>query len=288
MIFTDISDFIASTGQLIPDSFKLENLKIDISHATSTINEYVPNEVLRSLPSEILTPLRTSIALLSLLSYLDSNEVSHTQSGRKIISGADEKTPWQWQVEKDRVNIKNKAYISLSIALNQLQNGNHEDWEKTNFAILQKKSFVNSYTSFSKYYDLGGDYTMYFAILSKIALSHHRLRSFVDRDLYIEYESDTTKDGRYLLEEIVVLETIKKILDNAELSIGKNSITRNFTQPNGNLNSASSVVSSSDIVSFKNRIEQKIRNLISEFNKYYNISPQVVTELPKRLKHGSL
>lgn len=288
MIFKDITDFITSTGRLVPDSFKLENLAIDILHAESKINEYVPAAMIDSLPSNISSPLKTSIALLSLLSFLDSNEVAHTQIGRKIISGAGEKTPWQWQIEKDRINIKNKVYISLSIAINLLQNEESPEWKKSDFAIKLNKSFINSFSTFSAYYDLNSDYTMYFAIFPKVTSSHHRLRSFVSVELYNEYLSDKTKEGRELLEEIVVLETIKKVLDNSELSIDRNSITRNFTQPNGNLNSASSAVSSVEIASYRKNIENRILNLINEFNKYYNSSPQVIVKKPIRIKHAGL
>lgn len=51
------------------------------------------------------------------LAFAKNNDLSHGSSGRKVMVGTDEKTPWEWQIEKDDRALLRKSYDALDALL---------------------------------------------------------------------------------------------------------------------------------------------------------------------------
>ncbi|GAB3233066.1 hypothetical protein GCM10027346_20760 [Hymenobacter seoulensis] len=119
--------------------------------------------------ADVLALLRRSISYLAMVGYLPLSQVHISDLGVSVFTTADQKQPYQWQINQLRSNFQGKGYNALEQALNLLDEHldapEFEAWATSAAATASHKFFINTATQFSEHYNIGNSRLTYLALL---------------------------------------------------------------------------------------------------------------------------
>ncbi|WP_196890377.1 DUF6712 family protein [Aureivirga marina] len=142
--------------------FKYKNIKTDIEHATldliNLIGEETYLEILKIYKKEELTEeeqtliryTQLPIAQFAHLAFCANYDLNHSNNGRKIELGADEKIPFAHQIEADNIASRKRGYKALDILLDYLEKIQFNSWINSEIFKEAKNHFISSTKEFKK------------------------------------------------------------------------------------------------------------------------------------------
>jgi hypothetical protein len=103
-----------------------ENLEPDVKTATNDIIKLIGKELyqkavelyegeddLNELQTEFLKSIRYPIAVNAYRLFAPTNDLAHTNTGRKMRSSAEEKNPFEWMIDRDNAAQEKRYFRSL-------------------------------------------------------------------------------------------------------------------------------------------------------------------------------
>lgn len=110
---------------------KVENLQPDLWAATNDLlrligpeiyaqaetKYYTPNDPVLTVEKNLLFAMRYPIAVQAYRLYAPSNDLAHTQNGRKMRSDDNEKSAFEWQIDRDNAAQEKRYYRALDDVL---------------------------------------------------------------------------------------------------------------------------------------------------------------------------
>lgn len=153
----------------IDADLKLKNLMPDIITATNDVIDLIGLEVYNKAveayndgdTAEIDKPLvysvRYPIAVNAYRLYSPSNDVAHTNNGRKMRQDEGEKLPFQWMLDSDNAALEKRYYRALDDLIKFLDRSKVEDeltttlysiWTNSDAFIATQKLFIRTVAEF--------------------------------------------------------------------------------------------------------------------------------------------
>lgn len=93
------------------------NAIYDAAQSRYNASGYSPDLTSSDKLDQLVHRIQAAHVFTAYLSFAKNNDLSHGSSGRKVMVGTDEKTPWEWQVENDNRALLRKAYDALDALL---------------------------------------------------------------------------------------------------------------------------------------------------------------------------
>lgn len=163
------------TGQWYASSpFRL--IATEIEFATGEVAGLVGEAVVREAAdcylnepeSELLTAVRRPVAFLALMRYAALSSVSHESTGRKVKVDDNEKSPYEWQIDRDDRAMRERYYRSLDALYTYLEKSGNENWLASGKKKRVGESIVKSIEDFEAIYPIDGSYYVYYMLQSLV------------------------------------------------------------------------------------------------------------------------
>ena len=142
LIFNSNDNGTEELKELIPfldSDFNFNNIKPDIKTATNEVYDLIGKEVyaiaetlyyptepstepLTEFQQDFLTTLRYPIAINAYRLYSPSNDLSHTNDGRKMRSDDSQKMPFEWMLDRDNAAQEKRYFRALDDLIKFLDN----------------------------------------------------------------------------------------------------------------------------------------------------------------------
>ncbi len=107
-----------------------------------------------SLDNLLLEYIRYPIAFNAYRKYAPTNDLKHSNNGRMMRVDDNEKSPFQWMIDKDDKNLEIQYYRSLDDLLNFLEDTNPHDWKSSSSYKEARKYFVTTTDDFEEYFPI--------------------------------------------------------------------------------------------------------------------------------------
>jgi hypothetical protein len=138
-----------------------QNLQPDINTATNEVakiigkelynillNVYDESDALSSYKDELLKAIRYPIAVNAYRLYSPSNDLGHTNNGRKMLSDDGEKQAFEWMIDRDNTAQEKRYYRSLEDMITFLDNSRDcKDIQDPDAERIFEKSIYDTWTS---------------------------------------------------------------------------------------------------------------------------------------------
>jgi len=141
--------------------------------------------------------LRSSLANLSMVGYLDIAQVHINGQGVQIVSTDNEKTAFQWQVNNLKTSFSRKGWNGLEKALAYLEDHatDFPDWAASATAKAARGYFITSATVFSEHYNISNARLTFQALASLLRKTERfRLEPVLGTDFFDELKQQLRDD----------------------------------------------------------------------------------------------
>lgn len=105
------------------------------------------------------------MALHAYRRYAPSNDLSHSDAGRRMYSSEGEKTPFEWMVDKDDRNLLTLAWDQTDVLLQYLNEIGFSTWTASAIYTESKKRFITSTAEFNAVFNINNSFRMFFALV---------------------------------------------------------------------------------------------------------------------------
>lgn len=166
MLFNKTNNGSAELRSLTGNYFannNYEKVKGDIEFATDELAKIVGYAVVTKAATdyeagtanELIRYVQMPIAYLATMNMYRKNDVSHEDGGRKVkIAAEGEKSPWEWQIERDDAMLTEMYYKSVDRLIDYLERENIEQWTSSELRLAAQKQFIKSATEFNEYFPI--------------------------------------------------------------------------------------------------------------------------------------
>ena len=171
LLFSNTTELKKSLGFLDAD-LSFDNFKTDLDHATldlinvigSTaynaieayyvnVNGYTPgqDDPTTEQMADLLKKSQDPIAMFANLAIEANTDLSHTNAGRTVKVGSNEKQPWEWQINRDNSAQFRRAFKALDVLIYELDTLNYTPWIQSEEFKASKQYFVYTRVNLIKF-----------------------------------------------------------------------------------------------------------------------------------------
>lgn len=205
----------------------------EITAATHVVATMVGKEVIERAEKEyaaanpdmvLLDAIRLPIACLAICNWAKQNLISHEDTGRKMKVDESEKTPFEWMVDRDDRELREKYYRAMDALYSHLEaNG---DWEHP----VLKDSIIKSLAELEWVFPVDGSHYCFYMMLPLfIEVQRTRLKKFLGGEKYEQLFKDHDSGLAYPARRFVVLEALAIAVRRWSLSAFPLMIARRFS-----------------------------------------------------------
>lgn len=120
---------------------------------------------LTDVDNELVYALQVPIAYKATLRYYQSNIVSHEDAGRKLkIDNQNEKTPWEWMMDRDDLAQVRKANETMDRCITFLEQSQVEEWLESDRRKMTRELFVNTTSLFHDAYPIDSSPRFFYTV----------------------------------------------------------------------------------------------------------------------------
>ena len=109
--------------------------------------------------------LRLPVALLAIARYSRQTDISHEATGRKAKMDDNERSPFQWQIDRDDRELRERYYRSLDALYELLEEGADPDWERARELQGFGESIVRDIRQLEAVYPVDGSRYVFYRLL---------------------------------------------------------------------------------------------------------------------------
>lgn len=151
----------------------------------------------------LLEKVQKPLINLALANYIILNQVQISETGVHIVTDADNKTAWQWQINDLIEYFMKKGFNGLETLLRYLEakKSTYTVWAGSSAYTDYKSFFINSAYEFQKYYNIKGSRLTYLSIASIMKrVEDLQVKSAITPEMFKEIK-DAIKTGTTLSED---------------------------------------------------------------------------------------
>ena len=181
LLFSATSELKKSLGFLDAD-LSFDNFQTDIEHATLDLINLIGQAAYDAIEAyyddvpgytpgggdptaeemaDLLKNAQDPVAMFANLAIEANTDVSHTNAGRTIKVGSDEKQPWEWQINRDNSAQYRRAFKALDVLINELDTLAYTSWIQSDEYKASKQYFVYTTRQFNKIYGINNSRSLY-------------------------------------------------------------------------------------------------------------------------------
>lgn len=110
------------------------------------------------------------IAIMATLQMYRKNDVSHEDSGRKVVVASDgtDKIPWEWQLDRDDAIHMEEYYQAVEQLIDYLNKTQLKEWMESEQKQLADTLLIRSGREFDKYFPIQSSERMYLLLVGFI------------------------------------------------------------------------------------------------------------------------
>jgi hypothetical protein len=156
----------------IDGGFDFKNIKMDVRTASKDLIKIIGNDLyidlldiytngaLDSVEEELLLSARYAIAFRAFSIYAVKTDLSKTTNGRKMRADGEEKTPWDWMIDRDNEAMERGYYKAVDELLEFLEEEQILTWINSQEYATMRSSVVHSTAILQKYYPQGNRFML--------------------------------------------------------------------------------------------------------------------------------
>lgn len=161
----------ALTGQWYASSnFTL--IATELRSATEEVGKLVGSGVMEAAQEayesatdfEFVDAVRLPVACLALMRYSALTSISHEPTGSKVKMDDNERSPFEWQIDRDDRAMRERYYRSLDAMFGYLEDNQVESWVNSSKRALLAESIVKDLTQFEAVYPIDGSHYVYYML----------------------------------------------------------------------------------------------------------------------------
>ena len=175
---------------------------------------------------ELVKMIQFPVALHAYRRFATSNDIAHSDKGRQIFVGAEEKPAFEWQIEKDNENLINLANEATDVLLEFLdkhiddkigegdEQTNLIPWGDTVQYQSTKELLVNTVNEFEKVYLISGSRVIFLSLIPYLKrVQNSTIKASFTEDRWTEIkESILDKDMSDEIKTLIDLATQPLVL----------------------------------------------------------------------------
>ena len=172
----------------------------------------------------LLDAVRLPIACLAICNWAKQNLISHEDTGRKMKVDESEKTPFEWMVDRDDRELREKYYRAMDALYSHLEVT--EDWEHP----VLKDSLIKSLAELEWVFPVEGSYYCFYMMLPLfVEVQRTKLKRFLGAEKYESLLKSHDSGLEYPVRRFVVLEALTIAVKRWSLSAFPLMIARRFS-----------------------------------------------------------
>lgn len=219
-------------------------IEMDIALATEELAKVVGRAVIsraeRKDPedADLLIKVQHPVALLATLRMYQKNDLSHEDDGRKMKTATDgsEKTPWEWQLDRDDALHLEEYYRATDALIRYLDEKKIAEWLDTPTARERAALMIRSAEQFDRYFPIDKSERTYLLLVPFIREAQ---RQTVQRaygaqwpDLLAE-SAVPESDAHYAASMAVALLAVSTAIRRLPLNLIPGGVIRGYRNANG-------------------------------------------------------
>ncbi len=175
----------------------------EIRFATAEITKLVGPEVMEAAQTayddfsdmELVDAVRMPVACLAIMRHAALTSVSHESTGRKIKIDDNERSPFEWQIDRDDRAMRERYYRALDAMYCYLEEHGVEAWASSSRKALLDESIVKNLVQFEAVYPIDGSYYVYYMLQPLVIERQKALIEPFTGDKWAEIEAGTASDN---------------------------------------------------------------------------------------------
>lgn len=184
-------------------------------------------------PSEsqaaLLLAIQRPVAYLAISMHAKLSGVSHGETGRKMKVDENEKIPFEWMLDRDDRELRERYYRALDALFRYLEDTANESWRESRTHKMTSGSIVASLADVEGVYPIEHSYYMFFKLLPVfLEIQEFKLRKIVGEDTYaliLQKDASVAAVTRQAMRFIVLKSMIVAVqrwsIDSFPLSIAR-------------------------------------------------------------------
>ena len=179
------------------------------------------------------------IAIMATLQMYRKNDVSHEDSGRKVVVASDgtDKIPWEWQLDRDDAIHMEEYYQAVEQLIDYLNKTQLKEWMESEPKRLADTLLIRSGREFDKYFPIQSSERMYLLLVGfirEVQIRHIRPAYGVDKwDALLKERSTLESEVRFAACKATALLSMSLALLRMPLQLIPGGVVRNYMSENG-------------------------------------------------------
>lgn len=174
----------------------------EIRFATAEIGKLVGQEVMEAAEEAyetaedigLVEAIRMPIASLAIMRHAALTSVSHEATGRKVKMDDNERSPFEWQIDRDDRAMRERYYRALDAMYGYLEENQVEPWVNSSRKALLAESIVKNLAQFEAVYPIDGSYYVYYMLQPLVIERQKALIAPFAGDKWAEIAAGTASD----------------------------------------------------------------------------------------------
>ena len=117
---------------------------------------------------ELVDAVRLPIACQAIMRYSALTSISHESTGRKVKVDDNEKSPYEWQIDRDDRAMRERYYRALDAMYTALDASGLDVWKDSSVKSAVASSIIGSIEDFEKVYPIDGSHYVYYMLQSLV------------------------------------------------------------------------------------------------------------------------
>lgn len=179
------------------------------------------------------------IAIMATLQMYRKNDVSHEDSGRKVVVASDgtDKIPWEWQLDRDDAIHMEEYYQAVEQLIDYLNKTQLKEWMESEPKRLADTLLIRSGREFDKYFPIQSSERMYLLLVGfirEVQIRHIRPAYGADKwDALLKERSTPESEVRFAACKATALLSMSLALLRMPLQLIPGGVVRNYMSENG-------------------------------------------------------
>lgn len=179
------------------------------------------------------------IAIMATLQMYRKNDVSHEDSGRKVVVASDgtDKIPWEWQLDRDDAIHMEEYYQAVEQLIDYLNKTQLKEWMESEPKRLADTLLIRSGREFDKYFPIQSSERMYLLLVGFIReaqIRYIRPAYGADKwDALLKDRSTPESEVRFAACKATALLSMSFAILRMPLQLIPGGVVRNYMSENG-------------------------------------------------------
>lgn len=261
-------------------------IQAEIEAATSEVANVVGTAIIDAAQTaynngdkpDFVAAVQRPIACLAIWQYSKLTGVSHGDTGRKIKVDEGEKVPFEWMLDRDDREMRERYYRSLDLLFRFLKEHDIPGWSGKD---KKSKCIVKSIEEFEMVYPLEHSYYMFDKMIPLMEEVQSQLENIIGMRMSEQLTSGENTNFTLLARRFVVLKALILAVERWSLEAFPLAIARRFS-PSYQGNRESHAATTTEIDWYLRKLSAQVRDITTELQTIIKGNPyEGVQLLPK-------